>query len=79
MAYNRGRLGDATSEIILSSGGTGGWYSDYTHNISSNNQWLNRGGFYGNTTEAGIFRYGGSNGTNHTGRSTRAALVSLSN
>ena len=79
MAYNRGRLGDATSEIILSSGGTGGWYSDYAHNISSNNQWLNRGGFYGNTTEAGIFRYGGSNGTNHTGRSTRAALVSLSN
>ena len=79
MAYNRGRLGDATSEIILSSGGTGGWYSDYTHNISSNNQWLNRGGFYGNTTEAGIFRYGGSDGTSHTGRSTRAALVSLSN
>ena len=79
MAYNRGRLGDATSEIILSSGGTGGWYSDYAHNISSNNQWLNRGGFCGNTTEAGIFRYGGSTGTSHTGRSTRAALVSLSN
>lgn len=76
-AYNRGRLGDATAEVVLSTGGTGGWYSDYAYFPYSRNVWFGRGGNYSNGSNAGVF-YFSYNGGYNSHYSSRAALVSLS-
>ena len=78
-AYNKGRLGDATSEVVLSAGGLGGWYSDGTSGSMQNYSWANRSGVYSYNTSAGIFyvQYDtGYSGSNYS-VSSRAALVSL--
>ena len=76
-AYNRARLGDATGEVVLSTGGAGGWYSDYAHFPYSSNSWFLRGGFYYGTT-TGVFRFDSQNGDIAYSPSSRAALVSNS-
>jgi len=74
IAYNRGRLGDATSEIVKSS--TSGWYGDYSDFLSSSYSWLGRGGNYVNGSPAGVFYFSSSiTGISHTDRGARAALV----
>ena len=76
-AYNRGRLGDATGEVVLSTGGSGGWYNDYAYFPYSSNPWFLRGGFYNLGSGAGVFYFGGNNGTALSLYSTRASLMSL--
>ena len=83
-AYNRGKLGDATSEVVLSTGGTGGWYGDYTYFSYSNYAWFPRGGMAGYDSRSGIFSFGPLGGPRDTGAgyedpsySTRAVLVFL--
>ena len=81
-AYNRSRLGDATGEIVTSTGGSGGWYSDYAHFPCFRNSWFSRGGYYGSTSSAGLFSFyfdsnDGSTPTSALEYSTRAILVSL--
>ena len=83
-AYNRGKLGDATSEVVLSTGGTGGWYGDYTYFSYSNYAWFSRSGMAGYDSRSGIFSFGPLGGPRETGAgyddafySTRAVLVSL--
>ena len=78
IAYNRGRLGDATAEVVFSTGGSGGWYSDYAYFPYSSIAWFGRGGDNGNGSGAGVFRFLGSAGGNGSAFSSRAALVSLS-
>ena len=75
-AYNRGRLGDATSEVVLST--AVGWYSDYVYFPYSGYAWLPRGGYYGNGSGAGVFDFISLIGYSDTNYSSRAALVSLS-
>ena len=75
-AYNRGRLGDATAEVVLSAGGTGGWYSDYANFPYSSFAWFARGGGYGASSNAGVFYFGGNDG-GISNYSSRAALVFL--
>ena len=78
-AYNRGRLGDATAEVVLSTGGIGGWYSDYAYFPYSSNAWFDRGGNFNFGSNAGVFCFNNGNGSNSSGYySSRAALVSLS-
>ena len=77
-AYNRGRLGDATAEVVLSTGGTGGWYSDYANFPFFNSAWFRRGGLYSSGSSAGVFDFGEDAGSNASYGSSRAALVSLS-
>ena len=73
-AYNRGRLGDATSEVV--SRASYGWYSDSANFPFSSESWFKRGGtFYYDSGITGIFTFtaeGGAEGFEHY--STRAAL-----
>ena len=75
-AYNRARLGDATAEVVLSNGVTGGWYSGYTNFPYPSYAWFTRGGYYYNGSYAGVFYFYYNNGFSNA--SSRAALVSLS-
>ena len=77
-AYNRGRLGDATAETLLSASTSGGWYSDYAFFPFSSFAWFYRGGYYNSGSNAGVFYFSGTYGDNNANGSSRAALVSLS-
>ena len=77
-AYNRGRLGDATAETLLSASSSGGWYGDYTYFPYSSDAWFRRGGDYIVGSIAGVFSFGSDDGNISTDYSSRAALVSLS-
>ena len=74
--YGRGKLGDATMEILLAFGSdAGGWYGDYTHFITSIHPWFLRGGYYGDFSSAGVFNFAWSVGTRYDLYSTRAVLT----
>jgi len=62
--------GDASFE-------TAGWYSDVSEFPTStdSNYWLVRGGYYTNTTTAGIFNANNMNGGSNAARGTRSVLV----
>ena len=77
-AYNRGRLGDATAETLLSASSSGGWYSDYAIFPYSSTAWFNRGGYFNDGSYAGVFNFRNSNGYVDSTNSSRAVLVSLS-
>ena len=76
-AYNRGRLGDATGEVVLSTGGEGGWYNDNTYFPCSSLSlpWFLRGGNYNGYSSAGVFSFFYDNGSSSSADSARAALV----
>ena len=77
-AYNRGRLGDATGEIVLSTGDSGGWYSDYTYFPNSSYSWFVRGGYFAFDVYAGVLCfYINGTGFDSLSGSSRAILVSL--
>ena len=74
-AYNAGRLGDATGEVVLSTGGSGGWYNDYANFPYSDYPWFRRGGTYGSVSSAGVLGFSYYNGSAGSDYSARAALV----
>ena len=74
-AYNRGRLGDATGEVVLSTGGSGGWYNGIAYFPYSSSPWFLRGGYYGNGSFAGVLGFDSYAGDAVSGGSARAALV----
>ncbi len=76
-AYNRGRLGDATAEVVFD-GGTGGWYSDLAFFPYSSYAWFFRGGNYSYSSSAGVFNFLVNVGVNDVGISSRATLASVS-
>ena len=76
-AYNRGRLGDATAETLLSAYAYGGWYSDYAYFPDSGFAWFLRGGSINDVGRAGVFNFNEQNGNTYSDRSSRAALLSL--
>jgi len=78
-AYNRGRLGDATSEVVVSE--YTGWYGDYAVFLYSFDSWFGRGSYYEDGdygTHAGVFHFGYSDGDARSNRSARAALAVFS-
>ena len=77
-AYNRGRLGDATAETLLSASTLGGWYLDNAGFPCSGSAWFNRGGYFNDGSYAGVFFFSFYNGYGSSNYSSRAALVSLS-
>ena len=76
-AYNAGRLGDATGEVVLSTGGSGGWYNDYAFFPYSSDPWFDRGGDYDVGSNAGVFNFNVGNGDAYSNCSARATLVVL--
>ena len=69
-AYNRARLGDATSE-------SKSWYSDYAYFVYSSGSWFNRGGYSSANTNAGPFYFNYNYGHTHNHGSARAALFAV--
>ena len=78
IAYNRGRLGDATAETLLSASASGGWYGDSAYFPYSGYSWFVRGGYFADSTGAGVFHFSNNGGVNGYTNSSRAALVSVS-
>ena len=72
MAYNRGRLGDATSEVLLTIGDS--WYGDSNGFPLDDEAWFIRGGNYYNNTRAGIFSFSMTIGGGIVATGSRAAL-----
>ena len=73
-AYNRGRLGDATSEVVLSSSGSGGWYGDLATFPRSGFSWFLRGRRFNDDSDAGPFCFRPYSGVSAPTYSGRAAL-----
>ena len=77
-AYKRGKLGDATKEILKRSGSdNNGWYSDYSWFPTSGAPWFLRGGRASNGSLAGVFSFSRVWGDAHSGRGSRVSLVAL--
>ena len=74
-AYNRARLGDATGEVVSSTGGYGGWYRDYALFPYSDNQWFRRGGDYSGRSNVGVLSFNSGTGFSDSDNSARAAMV----
>ena len=77
-AYNRGRLGDATGEVVLTASSKGGWYSDYAYFPYSSYSWFVRGGAFNFGADAGVFYFSTDRGYSDYNASSHAALVLLS-
>ena len=79
IAYMKGKLGDATGEVVLSTGG--GWYSDYANfpygDGSSIYPWFTRGGLYYHSSGSGVFNFYRMSGHAERAISSRSILVSL--
>ena len=72
-AYNRGRLGDATGEVVLSSGGYGSWYKDKSMVPFNTFSWFCRGDGYSSGSGGGLFSYSQINAA--SSGSTRAVIT----
>ena len=72
-AYNRGRLGDATSEVVTKK--SYGWYNDYAGFPYSSISWFHRGSIFGDSSYAGLFHFSTYAGAANYGYSGRAALA----
>ena len=72
-AYNRGRLGDATSEVVTKK--SYGWYNDYAGFPYSSISWFHRGSSFGDSSYAGSFHFSTYAGANDYHYSGRAALA----
>jgi hypothetical protein len=71
-AYTRGKLGDATKEVVKTSSST--WYSSYVYFPYYGNSWFLRGGYFGVGADAGVLRFGGDSGDAASRVSVRLAL-----
>ena len=72
-AYSRGKLGDATIEMAPSSSYS--WYSDYARFPSHSDPCFLRGGYNGNSSDAGLFYFERYSGYNYSLNATRSTLV----
>ena len=73
--HERGKLGDATKETLVTFGSnTGGWYSDYANFPNSSKSWFIRGGNYNPGTSAGVFYFASYDGGDNSNYSARAVL-----
>ncbi len=74
--HGRGKLGDATKETLTTFGNSsGGWYNDYAYFLYSSYSWFYRGGYYSNSSYAGIFNFYRVNGGSSSSISTRAVIT----
>ena len=76
-AYNRGRLGDATAETLLTASISGGWYADSAFFPYSSTSWFSRSSIFDRSSAAGLFYFNSYAGGRGYLSSSRTALVSL--
>mgnify|MGYP005774564877 CR=1 FL=1 len=75
VTHSRGKLGDATKEILKIYGiESGGWYGDHSSLVASSSSWIGRGGHFQRKSLGGIFYFGRTVGNDLAG-SSRAVLV----
>ena len=74
-AYKRGKLGDATKEILRAVSTSGGWYSDLSWFPHHGDSWLRRGGYFDGTIRTGVFAFDRHHGGNRFDCGSRVALV----
>ena len=65
-AYKRGKLGDATKEILKAVRETGGWYSDFCRFQHFGYYWLTRGGYASDGSAAGLFYFHRASGAGYS-------------
>ena len=73
-AYKRGKLGDATKEVLKIAGISGGWYSDHSIFSAYNYPWFGRGGSSAGSG-AGVFTFSGMTGGASLDDGSRVALI----
>ena len=76
-AYKRGKLGDATKEILKEINEFGGWYEDTSHFLFSTHPWALRGGPASQDIHSGIFQSYRYHGDAYSSNGSRVALVVL--
>ncbi len=78
-AYRRGKLGDATKEILRTINIFGAWYNDGTSFPTSNTSWISRGGRGDiiDVSSTGVFNFGYSSGSGNMYISSRVSLIVL--
>ena len=74
--HTRGKLGDATKELVPTST-TSSWYTDYALFLNNTDSWFYRGGYYSDNFSAGIFNFTHYSGTYVNFISSRAVLSIL--
>ena len=73
--HGRGKLGDATKEILKTFGNEyGGWYSDNANFPYSSTSWFIRGGYFIYGSNAGLFHFYYGAGGGYSTYSARAVL-----
>ncbi len=68
------KIGDAIKEVSISS--SRNWYDDYGYVPYPSVPWMNRGGYYGSGTYAGIFYSSNGHGGERSKHSARVVVVS---
>ena len=53
---------------------TAGWYSDYAYFVYTSRPWFVRGGYYNNSTDAGVFNFDNFNGNSYSYNSSRIVI-----
>ena len=77
-AYNRGRLGDATGEVIITSmGSPASWYTSLAHMPYSSYSWFIRGASFYTSYNTSQFYFLYETGDSFEYDSSRAALLKL--
>ena len=74
--YSRGHLGDATKEVLSDSSGGYAWNDAYVRFVTSSYPWFLRGGYYYDSSNAGVFYFSDSNGDANSYISWRVVLSS---
>ena len=54
---------------------TSGWYNDYLSFVTTSSSWMFRGGYYSDTTQAGVFQFNVGNGASQSFGSTRMVVT----
>ncbi|MDO4369146.1 MAG: hypothetical protein Q4C29_01220, partial [bacterium] len=75
--YTRGKLGDASIEMAISSTSKKTWYSASATFPSTGNSWFTRGGVYLNGSNSSFFSFSTDNGGTGLYTSTRAVISNL--
>ena len=73
--FTRGKLGDATIEVLVSSVNRKSWYDDLASFVTSDRPWVTRGSYYSDLVAPGAFYYHTGPGSHNDSVSTRSCLI----